>query len=146
MRHRLKRMEPRTRCLECGERISYGRKDRKFCCEECKNKHHNNLARMSKNAKRKVLALLDRNYCILDQLVREGIDAVWLSDAVALGFSPGYSTSHRKMGSRNHYHCFDISYIMTPNRLSSISKIQNLSLTLPPVHIEEAFDEQTENI
>ena len=27
------------RCLECGNRISYGsRTDRKFCCDKCKNR------------------------------------------------------------------------------------------------------------
>ena len=64
----------------------------------------------------------------------DGVDAIWISDAVALGFNPGYSTSFRKTGRKEHYNCFDISYVMTANRLSSISKIQNLSLTLPAVH------------
>ena len=125
------------RCLECGDIIGYGRKDKKFCCEECKNKHHNNLAKMSKNTKRKILAVLDKNYSILDLLLRNEVKALWLSDAVAMGFTPGYNTSHRKTGRRELYYCFDISYVMTPNRLSSISKIQNLSLTLPAVHADE---------
>ena len=125
------------RCLECGDSITYGRKDKKFCCEECKNKHHNSLAKMSKNTKRKVISVLEKNYSILDNLIKEGISALWLSDAVAMGFSPGYATSHRKTGKRELYYCFDITYVMTPNRLSSISKIQNLSLTLPAVHIDE---------
>lgn len=124
-------------CLECGDRISYGRKDKKFCSEECKNKHHNNLTKMSRSAKRKILTILDKNYSILDLLLRNEVKALWLSDAVAMGFNPGYNTSHIKTGRRELYHCFDISYVMTPNRLSSISKIQNLSLTLPAVHVDE---------
>lgn len=134
MDYEKKRKRCLPRCLECGDNIAYGRKDKKFCSDECKNRHHNSLARMSKNAKRKVLTLLERNYNVLDQLVREGVEAIWISDAVALGFSPGYSTSYRKKGRREHYHCFDISYDMTPNRISSISKIQNLSLTLQTVY------------
>ena len=136
-----KRQRSLPRCLECGDSISYGRKDKKFCCEECKNKHHNKLAKMSKNTKRKVLAVLDKNYGILDLLLRNEVKALWLADAVAMGFSPGYTTSHRKAGKRELYYCFDISYVMTPNRLSSISKIQNLSLTLPPVHVDEQDEE-----
>ena len=136
-----KRERHLPRCLECGDSISYGRKDKKFCCDECKNKHHNSLAKMSKNTKRKVLALLEKNYSILDHLIREGVTALWISDAVAMGFSPGYTTSHRKTGRRELYYCFDISYVMTPNRLSSISKIQNLSLTLPVIHVDELDNE-----
>ena len=136
-----KRERHLPRCLECGDSISYGRKDKKFCCDECKNKHHNSLAKMSKNTKRKVLALLEKNYSILDHLIREGVTALWISDAVAMGFSPGYTTSHRKTGRRELYYCFDISYVMTPNRLSSISKIQNLSLTLPAIHVDELDNE-----
>ena len=89
---------------------------------------------MSRAAKRKILAILEKNYEILDQLVRGGVDAAWISDVVSLGFNPGYSTFYRKTGRREYYHCFDISYVMTPNRIYCITKIQNLSLTLPPVH------------
>lgn len=130
-----------SRCLECGTSISYGRKDKKFCCEECKNRHHNSLARMSKAAKKKVMAILERNYDVLDMLVREGVKAVWLSDLIEQGFNPGYSTFYRKTGRKDRYHCFDISYFMTPNRVSCITKIQNLSLTLPPVHNEYRPDD-----
>ena len=69
-------------------------------------------------------------------LVREDVKAVWLSDLIEQGFNPGYSTFYRKTGRKDRYHCFDISYFMTPNRVSCITKIQNLSLTLPPVHDE----------
>lgn len=134
MDYEKKRQRQTSRCLQCGSIISYGRKDKKFCCEECKNRHHNKLARMSKGAKRRIMAMLEKNYGILDILVREGVEAVWISDIMALGFHPGYSTFHRKTGRREYHHCFDISYVMTPNRLHSISKIQNLSLTLPAVH------------
>lgn len=136
-----KRERHLPRCLECGDSIGYGRKDKKFCCEECKNRHHNSLAKMTKNTKRKIISVLEKNYSILDNLHREGIRALWLSDAVAMGFSPGYATSHRKVGKKESYYCFDISYVMTPNRLSSISKIQNLSLTLPAVHVDEPDEE-----
>lgn len=134
MDYSIKRRRCLPRCLECGGSIGYGRKDKKFCSDDCKNKHHNSLARTSRSAKRKILSALERNYNVLDKLLMDGSDAIWISDAVALGFNPGYSTSFRKTGRKEYYHCFDISYVMTPNRLSSISKIQNLSLTLPAVH------------
>jgi hypothetical protein len=91
---------------------------------------------MGKRAKRRILAVLDKNYEILDALVRSDMESAWLSDLMAMGFNPGYSTFYRKTGRRDYFHCFDISYVMTPNRLYSISKIQNLSLTLPAIHKE----------
>lgn len=131
-----------SRCLECGDTINYGRKDKKFCCEDCKNRYHNSLARMSKNMKRKVMSALDKNYSVLDRLFRLGVDAVWLPDAEAMGFTPGYFTSCRKIGKKDRFFCFDISYAMTPNRISSISKIQNLSLPLQNVHDDrERYEE-----
>ena len=122
-----------SRCLECGESIRYGRADKKFCCEECKNRHHRNSERGARVSYRKVLSVLRRNYDILDAVVRSGEDALWLSEAVAMGFTPGYATWFSRQGRKELYHCFDISYISTPNRLSSISKIRNLSLSLQAV-------------
>lgn len=126
-----KRVTRRTPvCLECGDKIRYGRTDKKFCCVECKDRHHNRQARVSRTFKRKILCQLDRNYGILDSLLYEGTDAMEITDLLALGFVPDMVTSIRRL--RNHWvcGCFDIKYIMTPTRLYSISKIQNLSLSL----------------
>ena len=32
-------------CLECGDKIKYGRMDKKFCCDECKVRHNNKMAK-----------------------------------------------------------------------------------------------------
>lgn len=118
------------RCLECGGEIRYGRKDRKFCSEDCKNRHHNSTHRSERQYKRMVTAILERNYEILEELVRSEITAIWVADAIAIGYNPAYVTSYRRHGKRSICHCFDISYVTTSNRMTSISKIQNLSLTL----------------
>lgn len=117
-------------CLECGDKIRYGRTDKKFCCEECKNKHYNRLAKDSRKLRRKVLRQLDRNYEILESFLHSGMTSADLTDIMSMGFSPGIVTSCKRMRSRIEYTCFDIKYIMTPSRLSSISKIQNVSVSL----------------
>ena len=119
-----------ARCLECGDAIAYGRSDKKFCSEDCKNRHHNHQSRSSRNIRRRVTAMLEKNYEVLDELVRSGIESVRLSDVLLMGFNPLYVTSYRKLRNHQEYLCFDIRYIMTPSRLCSISKIQNLSLNL----------------
>ena len=118
------------RCLECGDRISYGRTDKKFCCDECKNRHHNNKSRTERSIRRKTMSVLEKNYEILEGFVKAGVDTVMLSDALILGFNPVYVTSYSKMKHHDVYGCFDITYTMTASRLCSISKIQNLSLNL----------------
>ena len=63
-------------CLECGDRIRYGRADKKFCCDECKVRHYNNLAKVSRAYRRKIMNRLSRNYQILEQLVKAGESSV----------------------------------------------------------------------
>jgi predicted RNA-binding Zn-ribbon protein involved in translation (DUF1610 family) len=112
-------------CLECGDKIRYGRTDKKFCCDECKTRHYNALARTGRAFRRRVLGVLDRNYSVLEGLMRAGVESVDLMDVMSMGFSPLFCTSCSKSGRHDEYGCFDIKYIMTRTRIYSISKIQN---------------------
>ncbi|MBE6231432.1 MAG: hypothetical protein E7117_03585 [Bacteroidales bacterium] len=118
------------RCLECGDVIRYGRTDKKFCCQDCKTRHHNNMAKGSRVFKRRIMSTLSRNYGILDELVKADVESIDLTDIVAMGFSPDIVTSYHKIRCHQEYCCFDIKYIMTSSRICSISKIQNVSLPL----------------
>lgn len=117
-------------CLECGNQIRYGRTDKKFCCDDCKTRHHNNLAKAGRIYKSKVNAVLGRNYEILEEVIRSGADVADLGDLMALGFAPGMVTSYRRRGKHDEFDCYDIRYIMTRTRLFSIRKIRNLSVNL----------------
>ena len=142
MDYRTPHEEDAPRCLECGREITYGRKDRKYCSDECRSRHHNHYNRSCRQYKRMVTTILDRNYEILDELVRSGIEAIWVADAIALGYNPAYVTSYRKHGTRSMCHCYDICYVTTDNRMTSISKIQNLSLPLQVAGKDCRQDEQ----
>ena len=78
-------------------------------------------------------SILDKNYAILEELVGAGVESIWVAEAIALGYNPAYVTSYRKHGKRSMCHCYDISYVTTDNRMTSISKIQNLSVTLQDI-------------
>ena len=119
-----------SRCLECGDKISYGRTDKKFCSDECKNRPHNHKCRSERFVKRKTISILEKNYEILEEYVKAGVDSVLLSEVLILGFNPAYLTSLIRGKHHDIYSCFDITYVMTPSRLCTISKIQNLSLNL----------------
>ena len=112
-------------CLECGDKIRYGRTDKKYCCDECRTRHHNALARDSRAFRRRVMKVLSRNHEILMGLLRADIDSIDLMDILNMGFTPSVVTSYRKCGRHDEYACFDIKFIMTGTRVYSISKIQN---------------------
>ena len=118
-------------CLECGDKIRYGRTDKKYCCEDCRNKHSNRVAKESRAYRRKVMARLSKNYAILDQLVKSGVSWVELTDLITAGFIPDAVTGfHKNRFKSDEYLCFDIKYRMSDSRVYSISKIRNVSLNL----------------
>ena len=117
-------------CLECGNQIRYGRTDKRFCCEDCKSRHHNAQAKAARSFKNKVISIIGRNYDILDALLREGKDSADLMDLLSMGFVPGVVTSYRRTGKHDVFACYDIKYIMTGNRVYSVMKINNLSVNL----------------
>ena len=70
------------------------------------------------------------NYQVLDNLFRAGVQSIDILDAVTMGFVPGVVTSYRRVGKHDEFCCFDIKYIMTNMRIYSISKLENVSLSL----------------
>lgn len=118
------------RCLHCGDQIKYGRKDKKFCCDECRNNHYNEQTKAGRTFRRKVMSQMVGNYDILDTLFKAGVSSIDILDAVAMGFAPGIVTSYRRVGKHDEFCCFDIKYIMTRTRIYSISKLENVSLNL----------------
>lgn len=110
-------------CLECGHKIKYGRADKKFCCDSCRNRYNNAQIKAGRAYKRRVMKAISENYEILDHLVKAGVTSVDLFELVNLGFTLDAVTSHRKVKCHDEYACFDIKYIMTPTRISGIMKI-----------------------
>jgi hypothetical protein len=125
-----KRVRHTPTCLHCGDKIKYGRTDKKFCCDECKTRHHNEQEKAGRAFRRRVMSQLVGNYDVLDSLFKAGITSVELIDAVTMGFVPGVVTSYQRVGKHDEFCCFDIKYIMTKMRIYSISKLENVSLTL----------------
>jgi hypothetical protein len=79
-----------------------------------------------------VLALLDRNYELLDEVLKAGRDAADFTYLMTLGFNPDAVTFCHHSRRHEIYGCFDITYKMSETRIYSISKIQNVSLPLHP--------------
>ena len=115
--------EGTARCLECGEVIAYGRSDKKFCCEECKNRHHNALKSSSRLMKLRVLSALKHNYEILEALIADGVEQIEVSELKVMGFDAGYITSYIKYRRYVEMWCFDIKFIRTETKIKGISRV-----------------------
>lgn len=108
-------------CLECGEPLSYGRGDRKFCCNACKNRHHNREARQWRSRYAQIIGILQKNHDILSHLVRIGIKSIPKADLLQLGYRAGFVTSSARQGRRTVCRCFDIVFIDTETRIAGIA-------------------------
>lgn len=112
------------RCLECGDVITYGRPDKKFCCNSCKNKWHNREGKGARLYKLRVRAALDKNYVILNDLLKLGVNRMDMLQLRGLGYDPGFVTSMDLSGRRKEFMCYDIRFRMTDHQISGLSKIR----------------------
>ena len=115
--------EALVHCLECGDAITYGRPDKKFCCESCKNRWHNRLEKASRSYKVKVKASLTRNYEVLSNLLKIGIHRMNLYELRTMGYDPQFVTAAIPVGKRMEYMCYDIRFRQTTVQVSNITKI-----------------------
>ena len=114
----------RAVCLECGDEIVYGRKGRKFCSEECKNSYHNRKHHYSRTVRLRILGILDRNYSVLEKLLRLDIRTISLGDLAQMGYNKEFVTSYHKVGSHDEYRVFDIKYCCSASRVFHIERVE----------------------
>jgi len=114
------------RCLECGEPLLYGRKDKKFCNDDCRNSWHNRNAHKVRATHGRVATALNRNYEILDALVRKKVECSDLDELKAFGFRDNYFTGFRPGRYCREYQCFEICYKVRGQ------KVYDLHRLLPP--------------
>lgn len=108
-------------CLECGSEL-YGRTDKKFCCNECKNNYNNRGRRAFETSKRDTIAELTRNYEILRSLLGRHVRTISLVDLRKMGFNPeAVSGCRDDVDSHREFACFNIRYFQTETRIFRIS-------------------------
>ena len=110
-------------CLECGQEITYGRTDKKFCSDTCKNRYHNNNHRDNRSLHHKVMSGIQKNYEILEKLFAMDIRTIDMGDLISLGFRPEFSTGYKKIRSHDEYRCFEYKYNLSSSRLFNLQRI-----------------------
>ena len=128
MKYRLEDSVPH--CLECGDPLPYGRGDRKFCSEGCKNRFHNRDARRYRVRYARTVGILQKNHDILKHLIRMGVHSISKTELVQLGYRMDFVTAYNKEAHRTVCHCFDIMFRVTETRLTNLEE-NPLSLEEP---------------
>jgi len=105
------RMEDIRRCLECHTEL-YGRVDKKFCSDQCRNTYNNRIHASSNAYIRKVNYILRKNRRIMEELLsntEKDARRVHKSKLTDKGFSFDYYTNVSKTKS-NKYYYFSYEY------------------------------------
>ncbi len=111
------------RCLECGEPVPYGRHDRLYCCDSCKNRYNYGARKHNIKNRANVMRILARNYSVLRAMLRENILSLDITQMIFRGFNPDYMTCCQRRPRYSECCCFDIRYNLTQTRIFSISRM-----------------------
>ena len=99
-------------CLECGQPV-YGRIDKKFCDDQCRNTFNNRQNAEANNLVRNVHYTLRKNRRILEELNPSGKEKIRRSQLIEKGFDFTYHTSTytTKKGAIYHF-VYDYGYLL----------------------------------
>ncbi|MFA7473323.1 MAG: hypothetical protein WCY86_10510 [Spirosomataceae bacterium] len=105
-------------CLYCGNPV-YGRSDKKFCDDFCRNTHNNQLRKVSNNVVRKINNALLKNRKILESFLMEDKQMVKVreDDLIAKGFQPQYHTHiYTTKKGRLYFFCYEYGFLMMAHK------------------------------
>lgn len=102
----------------------FGRPDKVFCSEKCKNTYHYRSKYWKNGIKNRMMSSLDLNYKILEALVASGATSAKKEKLQAMGFDFSVCTSSKK-GRCGHTLncCFDMQYAQTASKIFNLKKL-----------------------
>lgn len=104
-------MEDKRTCPECGDPV-YGRTDKKFCSDQCRNSYNNKNTGYSNGYIRKINAVLKKNRRILSELNPNGKTKTHLNKLQAKGFDFNYYTNtYTTKAGTTYYFCYEHGYL-----------------------------------
>ena len=120
----------RTYCLQCGRKIA-GRTDKVFCCDRCRSLYNYHKSRSRALVRVRILSTLEKNYNLLDGLIRLGVREAEVAELEVMGFKSGCATNFTERGKLREYWCFDIRYYISGGRLFNLRRPLELIKDLP---------------
>lgn len=99
------------KCMLCKVPI-YGRIDKRFCSDNCRNRYHNGLKRSESMYFRRINYKLRKNRKILHDSFQSGNMIISYSQLSNKGFDYNYITNYQ-ISDKGHtsYFCYDLGYI-----------------------------------
>ena len=102
-------------CAECGEKI-YGRHDKKFCSDQCRNAFNSKLNADANKFIRNINNVLRKNRRILTELNPTGKGKVSRDELLMSGFNFNYYTNvYKTQQGKIYYFCYDQGYLELEN-------------------------------
>ena len=96
-------------CLQCNQTL-FGRKDKKFCNDFCRNSYNNNLNRDKVEIGRNINNRLRRNNRILKTLLEEGSRSVSKLELNLRNFDFNYITNVNDSKNGTIFYVYDAGY------------------------------------
>lgn len=110
-------------CLDCGQSLR-GRRDKKYCSDQCRNNHHNKRGRRLNNLVRRINRRLSVNRRILWELNPTGNNTIDREILEYKGFDFNLHTEiHLNPEGNTCYFCYEQGYLfLSDMRLMLISR------------------------
>jgi len=110
----------KRQCLECNDHFD-GRKDKKFCCDQCRTAFYNNQNTDQNKFMRNINNILRKNRRILTELNPTGKTTVTKTDLLDEGFKFAYFTNEYKTKTGKTYRfCYEHGYLQLDNNLFAL--------------------------
>ena len=124
-------MEEEKKCLECGTEI-FGRIDKKFCSDQCRNTYNNRFNAISNSYIRKVNYILRKNRRIMEEIIEKSekdVKRVTRNFLLDKGFDFGYYTNiYKTKKAKYYYFCYEYGYnVLEDNYLAVVRKEEYLN-------------------
>lgn len=104
-------MEEERKCPEC-DRIIFGRADKKFCSDLCRNAFNNRTNSAANNLVRSVNRILKKNRRVMEALNPKGKTKVTRDALMSEGFDFNYHTStYTTKEGKVYYFCYEYGYL-----------------------------------
>lgn len=113
---------PSRKCLECEEKL-FGRIDKKFCGDDCRNSYNNRLNKDTNNLMRNINNILRKNHRILRKLNPTGKKTIAGQKMHQAGFNFNYFTNIYTTKAGKVYHfCYDEGYLQLDEKTYALVK------------------------
>ena len=112
--------EAKSKCLCCGRELM-GRRDKKFCGDNCRATHNNELNRDANKFVNRINRILKKNRRILESLNPNGTSKVHHDRLLEQGFKFSYYTNEYKTkGGKVYKFCYEHGYLDIGNKMYAL--------------------------